>query len=287
MEGEVMREECNNQIVRFNLQMYGIFSGIVKELQKEIKPAQFAKYRLEFVDGKTYKIVELKDNKKMEVHSDYLDYFWVEFKYKNGNYKISMFYKDFDCETENIHVLPGAIQFWKKNDEKQDSEGGIGGDTVHRQGKRIVSYSEYGWEPILKSPLFVDTAKNENISVCKNIWDFCKGQIALNDLTQVYSNVFYNDVKPCEFKREECEKFKGGHYMKYALYKWITSGNEIVAANFEIYDCEGSGFFAKVGKIIKRKQEDKNVNKCECDKRGAKYIKLKMKGEELSEKQNI
>lgn len=44
------------------------------------------------------------------VNEDTIDYFWITFKENNIDYKISLFYKDIDTRTGNIHVIPGKIQ---------------------------------------------------------------------------------------------------------------------------------------------------------------------------------
>lgn len=61
----------------------------------------------------TFKKMEINLKKHEEKH-DYLNYYWCEYQIENEKFKITMFYKDFDCGSGNIHVLPGAIQVWKK-----------------------------------------------------------------------------------------------------------------------------------------------------------------------------
>ena len=51
---------------------------------------------------------------KQYTNDKYIDYFFARFKSEGDKeYIISLFYKDFDGNTGNIHVLPGIVQLWK------------------------------------------------------------------------------------------------------------------------------------------------------------------------------
>lgn len=59
--------------------------------------------------------IEQYDEQNNEVSKEYLEYYWI--KSNDGKRIVTAFYKDFDCETGDIHVLPGIIQEWELIDD--------------------------------------------------------------------------------------------------------------------------------------------------------------------------
>lgn len=82
------------------------------------------------------------------INSKYVDYFWIEFHKNNTDYKVTLFYKDFDASTGNIHVLPGGIQIWEKSLEKAKSNSH---EAMKKKKRKIVVFSENEWYPLLNS----------------------------------------------------------------------------------------------------------------------------------------
>ncbi len=87
-----------------------------------------------FLNVQCFQLVFLENGKKyekkkvmpreMDAPDDFIAYYWSEFVYAENQvtYRFAMFFKDFDHNTGNIHVLPGMFQFWRKTD-KNDEEG--------------------------------------------------------------------------------------------------------------------------------------------------------------------
>lgn len=68
--------------------------------------------------------------------SEYLEYFWVEFKYDENEYVVSLFYRDFDCTRGDIHVMPGVLQVWKKTPYSEGEE------YKFPSGRQIEAYAQ-------------------------------------------------------------------------------------------------------------------------------------------------
>lgn len=90
------------------------------------KAKEIKYYRLYFIKGKAFieesNVKEIENLNKTQlkmVGENYIEYYWITF-HLNGmdEYKIAMFHKDFDHATGNLHVLPGAIQIWKRDKGK-------------------------------------------------------------------------------------------------------------------------------------------------------------------------
>ena len=111
-------------------------------------------------EGRAHEIEEA-DPEEMKVPKDYIAYYWTEFLYREKKYRFTLFFKDFDHNTGNIHVLPGMFQFFRKM-EKGDKEwfAVYKDKTSEILGKRGSgfekpycghgggrTYIEEGWEP--------------------------------------------------------------------------------------------------------------------------------------------
>ncbi|MBR4581326.1 MAG: hypothetical protein IKO32_08840 [Lachnospiraceae bacterium] len=135
-------------------------------------------FRLSFEDGKPclYR-KEIKDIPDLNFLEDSgknsIEYYWVVFNSspelfdKNSKvdiedvdmktYKVAMFYKDFDHSSGNLHVLPGAMQVWEKEESVNEDEFWIRDGKINQKyhektpgckckGGRI--YAEDGWKPV-------------------------------------------------------------------------------------------------------------------------------------------
>lgn len=80
---------------------------------KEYNPVA---YKYNWNTEKKIKIEKFEEIDSQE--NKWVNYYWIEFEKIEVKYKFSLFYKDFDRKSGNIHVLPGAVQLWKK--EKND-----------------------------------------------------------------------------------------------------------------------------------------------------------------------
>lgn len=215
------------------------------------------KNNLDVTEINTYKIVvEKQAIKQQQIDdieafknycSEYLEYYWIEFSIKDKEYKISMYYKDFDFSTGNIHVLPGAIQIWKKVCCSKDS---IHSSALRCKNNEIRPFIEKGWEPILRKPLFWKTENSIDIWGIIN-----EGSI---DYPNIYSNQFYERVRECLYQNIRFT-YPGrghGHYRNYSLYKW-SQGENIVEVPYRFLEDERNGWFIIFGKNMLTKYQTK------------------------------
>lgn len=120
----------SEKIKEFNLKMYeGLKTIIDYGLSQDIiKEPKF--YRVFYLNNQLNIVQEnqvgFSENQKKDFSEQYLEYFWSEFSMGENEdkktYKITMFFKDFDHGSGNIHVLPGMIQFWEKAEDAIDLE---------------------------------------------------------------------------------------------------------------------------------------------------------------------
>ncbi len=124
-----MEEKRDEIIKEFNIKMYEGLKTIVNKGMAVGAIKDAIKFCRVFYDGNRFNILEagksgFKETK--DFSNEYLDYFWAEFNMGENQdektYKIAMFFKDFDHQTGNIHVLPGMLQFWEKVDYSKSSE---------------------------------------------------------------------------------------------------------------------------------------------------------------------
>lgn len=195
--------------------------------------------------------LKFKNNLKIEYYSlsfseSSLDYYWAEFKYGDTQYKVSMFYKDFDTSTGNIHVLPGAVQIWKKCTHNCNC-GSICEFvlTKHTPKHNSTVYPECGWIPICESPLFWDNQSD----ITSTIFNIITGKCDISYKCNISSSNFYKDIIGIYsdiLRKQEHYIQRHGHFKKYSLYKWNVDNNKI-HSYFKIFDCKGYGFFAQFG----------------------------------------
>ena len=130
---------------------------------------------LKFVSGKPsinkIKIASIKDLNHLEdPGNEKIEYYWVIFRScpewfeskkvdedvsKGSLYKITMFHKDFDWNSGNLHVLPGAMQIWERTENNSLLK--ISGKNVISPKERKIPtgktstgeiFIEEGWTPI-------------------------------------------------------------------------------------------------------------------------------------------
>ena len=104
-----MREELSKLIEKFNKNSIGTMIQICEILKiNEIQRIDLDK------QGEKVSYEINSEALKQYTNDKYIDYFFARFKSKGDKeYIISLFYKDFDGNTGNIHVLPGIVQLWK------------------------------------------------------------------------------------------------------------------------------------------------------------------------------
>lgn len=132
------------------------------EFNEKLKSVLFSKSLLpkDSSDIKYYYMELLDDEGKLRSMSkyhncseDYLEYYWVEFMYNGKEFVVSLFYRDFDLENGDIHVIPGALQVW----EKEDNTGGVvfmfpnksKGTKPYMQAVKQSSQKQLIWKPLI------------------------------------------------------------------------------------------------------------------------------------------
>jgi hypothetical protein len=123
--------------------------------------------KLDFACTPSFFVEKTTEEFTDEQPSDFLSYYWVTFKFENKTeYKIAMFYKDFDHVSGNIHVLPGLVQVFVKCDQdnvidsyalwgERTSDIGLeyGFETPGDKCNGGRAYCEGSWHPCLGSSL--------------------------------------------------------------------------------------------------------------------------------------
>lgn len=216
--------------------------------------------RFYYLDFRTRKKKRFYPDTNTESH-DFLNYYWMEFSYQHKAYKLSMYYKDMDHRTGNLHVLPGAIQLW---------EAGTCSHFIDDRSLSLYEYycspfEEYHWRPIFKRPLFW------NLNQISDVTEYIHNLI-LNDRMTEYPHIqnycskgFYSEINPF-FERLHHDKLHllmqqdNGHSYrtgqgissKYYLYRWIDIDFYKSCDNpfYTLYRTEnynGLGVFTKFG----------------------------------------
>jgi len=204
-------------VYEFNKSMYeGIRTIIIKgeETGKISNPVYFRAFYNDSEDrfelSKSTNSGFNKDYIK-KFSNKYLEYFWAQFTMGEGTYRITMFFKDFDHGTGNIHVLPGMIQFWEKHDNSELEQDGYfvvyNGHTSKIVQNAYEShgggniYCEEGWVPCTYS-------KNKKSKACDFYMQWDYRNISAADLAnRIFDAV--DDAETIKHKFENAELLKG------------------------------------------------------------------------------
>lgn len=241
-----------NEVAIFNEKQRLALFNIVKQLKIQ-SPIYFVGswYEGEFT------VQNYNEEYIMSSEDNFLNYYWCEYKAENNDYKISMFYKDFDNGSGNLHILPGAVQVWRKTECNYTKQGFCTYEIekCKRNNKGEIEYKmlggrkycEYGWKPLFDKPIFwtqknfdeiLNAIKLQNTCCIKNV---------------CYSNIFYESVK------DYSNGGRSGHYMKYALLKFDFSEESVY---YKTIFVPQYGFFTKYDGIKVDYEPGKKVNKC-------------------------
>lgn len=146
----------------------------LQEIIGKLDEIKDVKYFIGYWDDRgDFQIVENEKLLNLENEHNFLNYYWCEYKKDNKNYKITMFYKDFDCGSGNIHVLPGAIQIWRLKQNCDFLENGFCEDELQKaiikngkveySCKGGKSYTEFGWKPLFEHLQLWDAGVLKNL----------------------------------------------------------------------------------------------------------------------------
>ena len=241
-------------IIEKGIEVNNNLNGIV------LKKINYSKYPKELLVDK----YEMDEKKKKETWNnfytqcckdEYLGYYWFEFKINLDEYRITMFAKDFDEGSGNIHILPGMIQLWRKYEKitnvKDDIFFAVKKDRTTRKPYRIkqekerntyksvggANFQEGKWKPLVKentanNPCVWDISANTEIyeSAIKTFWETNKTVIitGIKGLC-VGKNAYMlygKGLKINSLYKENrlVEKARNSGKFTYVLYKWDDNG---------------------------------------------------------------
>lgn len=206
------------------------FGGLNEQLYKK---ANYIKASLKQNNPELYQYdFDLEEGTtKICINSKYVDYFWVEFHKNNTDYKVTLFYKDFDARTGNIHVLPGGIQIWERSLEKAESNSL---EVMKKRKNEIVLFSENEWYPLLNS---YHSVFDKNLKDILDIYCSEKSDASFD----IDINVFANNIP------------SSGGRGKYSIMRWKEHSRPKDGCFYSLYFTwlDRSGFwFTQYGEVI-------------------------------------
>lgn len=261
-----MDDKTREKIRTFNSDALNTLKDICKGIGADKGSIQL--YIIYFENEEVYKSKDVKIIEEKTKKISYMNYYGAEYKKNNMAYRITMYYKDFDHGSGNIHVLPGAIQVWKKVNCKHSTYKGFCKKELKKSGSNKsvrynmyggIPYCEFDWQPLLDDVIYWEKGNLNNIIA--KIKDENYKCISRN----INSNTFYKDVIGY------ASKGRKGHYMRYSLLRFTE--NELF---YKTVFCENEGFFTlydgiKVGFLCKTNCDDKNTK----NEKGPNYYDLK------------
>lgn len=282
---KVSDENANETIGNFNenvkkmlftLVDFGIKSNMICENSVQFFYLDLEKYNS---DDKSVKGGEVKcrvmkkEKNEGQKENEYLNYYWAEYKYGNEDYRLCMYYKDFDHGTGNIHINPGYVQLWKKNNGNEKpfsiylSESSEGKRKCKKKEKYGYDggqlYSEEGWIPIGAEQKESYTCSTYAIwredigekiedsnEIEKRAEEFWKCNWYGNDQGQPiewmqskYGNKFYGNLKEKIYSELPKGKQTKNGTGTYYLYQWDEGDGKYMYAFYKMIYVEGCGFF--------------------------------------------
>lgn len=248
-----MMKNNQNEVAIFNEKQRNMLFSIAKRLE-----IQSPNYFVGRWNNDEFTVQQYNEECTMTAQdNNFLNYYWCQYVVGNISYKISMFYKDFDKGSGNIHILPGAVQVWRKT-ECNCTEQGFCINEIEKCKKNNEGeieykmlggekYCEYGWKPLFDKPIFWAEDNFDEVINAVNLQDICGMKHFC------YSNKFYESVI------NYSTGGRSGHYMKYALLKFESSEESVY---YKTIFVPNFGFFTKYDGIKVDYEPGKKVNKC-------------------------
>ena len=158
--GDIVKMEdmmAGSEIKEFNKHC----KNVLFEITQKFEGVDYKRLEIEY-DFKEKELVRaevVKLEEEYECSGELLEYYWSEFSRNDVDYKITMFYKDFDKRSGNLHVIPGYFQVWRKGDTTSlftiyKTESSI--DLTKTKGKCSSGscFCEEGWIPSIDMHLY-------------------------------------------------------------------------------------------------------------------------------------
>lgn len=268
MENKALNLENKRKSIKvFNTNVKNMLFALMDDVRIKESAKNINYYYLECDDEKCEaSLIEIKDLLKQEQNkNDILNYYWSEYEKDSEQYRLCMFFKDFDYSSGNLHVLPGMVQLWKRcNYAKEEC-------FVSGKKKKITekycsggqSYCEGGWRPCG----YNDNTYTRDIRIiwgisiaekkmhkkmfykCQAIsfWDSMlsdKKYAPANWLEGKFSEAFYGQLKRILYEdmdRQEGVKIRNGRGTYY-LYRWEVK-EDLVRTYYKLIYVKKYGWF--------------------------------------------
>lgn len=248
-------KKSKDKIEEFNVNQRQALQEIIDNLNGLENIKFFVGYWLdsnEFIVSQDFYINEHK----------FLNYYWCEYKKDNISYRITMFYKDFDCGSGNIHILPGGIQIWQKKGccacadkgfcEKELKRPRIKDGKIEYWCSGGKPYTEFGWEPLIENlQLWNNKVLEDLINNLNN--NLNKGSFKVIE-SDIDSKSFYKSV--IGYPKESVSSQSRGKYILLQFNKAFLY--------YKTMYIKGYGYFTKFdGEKIEFKKyegDEKNMN---------------------------
>lgn len=258
--------------------------NVLFEITKKFEGVDYKRLELEY-DFEKKELVRsevVKLEKEYECSCELLEYYWSEFSRNDVDYKITMFYKDFDKDSGNLHVIPGYFQVWRKGDTTNlftiyKTESSIGLKNPEGKCKGGNCFCEEGWIPCIDMklygcniPMVINPNKIEFFSeLLRDHFDSIirdrmseENKILLRDVLEnykkasdwIFSKLVSDFAKKVEPQRNELNNKKKDEILgirngknTYQLLKWIDiekdNQSKGMYTMYKIVYVEKQGFF--------------------------------------------
>ena len=154
-DGIMCENNETNLILKYNNELKNIIfnDDLLPKEGKLLKEAK--RYYMNLSEGDDScegKQVLLTEKDEHVCSPDYLEYYWVEFMHNGKECVVSLFHRDFDGQSGNIHVMPGVLQVWEKaydKDKKNPFEKDKGTITFPQSIRSSAGETVYLWNPLI------------------------------------------------------------------------------------------------------------------------------------------
>lgn len=181
-----------------------------------------------------------------------IDYYWIEFEDDGQKLKISAFYKDFDTDSGNLHVILGKLQVWKQSNNCFIK------DILNKATFRYQTFAE---EISGVSWMGLESLETQKILEEYGIKDF--NQIECREKMCNYLNLINNEsvlekcanVLKCD--QSDLKKRRSGGKLNdryYSLIRWISVKNKkesksVTLSDHKIFFDNNKNVYYKYGEI--------------------------------------
>ena len=254
------------------------------KLKYNNKLVNYLKIAYTHLESEGYKVVAYKYNwdtdEKIKIEkfeetdprkNKWVNYYWIEFEKNEVKYKFSLFYKNFDTSSGNVHVLPGVVQLWESNVKEIDDLNKIKKQQLQKEKKYDELIDCNIWVTLLISEKYsnnidykihyLDLEFHSDIDMIFNLIksgkeNFKSREIDAESLKYYNTNDYIFDYTPDNSKKYPIVKWKCYPSRKYQKY-WISY-------YFSEIDKNGS-IFPKYGQVQFWRGIDKKKKEYTCN----------------------